>query len=32
MTLAIEKKTNPFLRAGSAARFADLRAAKDVFK
>jgi hydroxyacylglutathione hydrolase len=32
MTLALELATNPFLRAGSADRFAELRAAKDTFK
>jgi hydroxyacylglutathione hydrolase len=31
-TLAAEIATNPFLRAGDAARFAALRAGKDVFK
>jgi len=31
-TIAREKATNPFLLAGSAARFAEVRAAKDVFK
>lgn len=31
-TLALEKKTNVFLRAGEAARFAALRAAKDEFR
>jgi hydroxyacylglutathione hydrolase len=32
MRLAEERATNPFLRAGSAARFAELRAGKDGFK
>jgi hydroxyacylglutathione hydrolase len=32
MTLAAELQTNPFLRAGDPARFAALRAGKDVFK
>jgi hydroxyacylglutathione hydrolase len=32
MTLAQEKATNPFLRAGGARRFGDLRAGKDGFK
>lgn len=32
MTLAAEIATNPFLRAGDAARFAALRAGKDAFK
>lgn len=31
-TIAREKATNPFLRAGNAAAFAAVRAAKDVFK
>ena len=31
-TIAREKATNPFLRAGSASAFAEVRAAKDVFK
>lgn len=31
-TLALELETNPFLQAGSAARFAALRAAKDGFR
>jgi hydroxyacylglutathione hydrolase len=31
-TIAREKATNPFLLAGSARRFAEVRAAKDVFK
>ena len=31
-TIAREKATNPFLLAGSAKRFAEVRAAKDVFK
>ena len=31
-TIALEKATNPFLRAGDAARFAALRAAKDGFR
>ncbi len=31
-TIGLEKATNPFLRAGGAARFAEIRAAKDVFK
>ncbi|MDR3509184.1 MAG: hydroxyacylglutathione hydrolase [Caulobacteraceae bacterium] len=31
-TIAREKATNPFLRAGGAGRFAELRAAKDAFK
>ena len=31
-TIAREKATNPFLRAGDAANFAAVRAAKDVFK
>jgi hydroxyacylglutathione hydrolase len=31
-TIAREKATNPFLRAGDAARFAAVRAAKDVFR
>jgi hydroxyacylglutathione hydrolase len=31
-TIAREKATNPFLRAGGAARFAEMRAAKDNFK
>jgi hydroxyacylglutathione hydrolase len=31
-TIAREKATNPFLRAGDAARFAAVRAAKDAFK
>ncbi|HVZ13127.1 MAG TPA: hydroxyacylglutathione hydrolase [Bauldia sp.] len=31
-TIALEKKTNPFLRAGSAERFAELRRRKDAFK
>jgi len=31
-TIAREKATNPFLLAGSATRFAEVRAAKDVFK
>ena len=30
-TLGVEKRFNPFLRAGDAAVFADLRAAKDSF-
>jgi hydroxyacylglutathione hydrolase len=32
MTLAQEKATNPFLRAGAAARFGELRAGKDAFR
>jgi hydroxyacylglutathione hydrolase len=31
-TIALEKATNPFLRAGDAKRFGELRAAKDSFK
>jgi hydroxyacylglutathione hydrolase len=31
VTLAVEKETNPFLRAGSAERFAELRKWKDNF-
>ncbi len=31
VTLEIEKKTNPFLRAGSASRFAELRTLKESF-
>jgi hydroxyacylglutathione hydrolase len=31
-TIGDELATNPFLQAGSAARFAELRAAKDGFK
>jgi hydroxyacylglutathione hydrolase len=31
-SIALERATNPFLQAGDAARFATLRAAKDVFK
>ena len=31
-TIAAELATNPFLRAGSAARFAEVRAAKDAFR
>jgi len=31
-TIALEKATNPFLLAGGAQRFAEVRAAKDVFK
>ena len=31
-TIAREKATNPFLRAGDAATFAAVRAAKDAFK
>jgi hydroxyacylglutathione hydrolase len=31
-TLGEELATNPFLRAGSAARFAELRRAKDSFR
>jgi len=31
-TIALEKKTNPFLRAGNAERFAELRRRKDAFK
>jgi hydroxyacylglutathione hydrolase len=31
-TIALERATNPFLRAGSAARFAEVRAAKDAFR
>lgn len=31
-TIGLEKATNPFLRAGSAARFAEVRAAKDAFR
>jgi len=31
-TIGLEKATNPFLRAGSAGRFAEVRAAKDAFK
>jgi hydroxyacylglutathione hydrolase len=31
-TIAREKATNPFLKAGDAARFAEIRAAKDVFQ
>ena len=31
-TVAMEKKTNPFVRAGSAARLGEIRAAKDSFK
>ena len=30
-TIGLEKATNPFLRAGDAGRFADVRAAKDAF-
>jgi hydroxyacylglutathione hydrolase len=30
-TIGLEKATNPFLRAGDAARFAAVRAAKDIF-
>ena len=30
-TIALELETNPFLRAGSAARFAEVRTAKDNF-
>jgi hydroxyacylglutathione hydrolase len=31
-TIGLEKATNPFLRAGDARRFGEVRAAKDVFK
>ena len=31
-TIGLEKATNPFLRAGDASRFAEVRAAKDAFK
>ena len=31
-TIGLEKQTNPFLRAGSAERFAELRRRKDAFK
>ncbi len=31
-TIALEKRTNPFLRAGNAERFAELRRRKDAFK
>lgn len=31
-TVELEKRTNPFLRAGSAKRFAELRTAKDSFR
>ena len=31
-TVGLEKRTNPFLRAGSARRFAELRQAKDAFR
>lgn len=31
-TIGLEKATNPFLRAGDAAKFAEVRAAKDAFK
>lgn len=31
-TIGLEKATNPFLRAGNAGRFAEVRAAKDAFK
>ena len=30
-TMAVEMETNPFVRAGSAARFAEVRKAKDNF-
>ena len=31
-TIALERATNPFMRAGSAAKLAERRAAKDAFK
>ena len=31
-TIGLEKATNPFLKAGSARRFGEVRAAKDAFR